>query len=51
MISTDKVMVGKQIKIDNIRVRFEVLTVVTIKLTDFSDVMLCGPVNVYSHFR
>jgi len=51
VISTDKGMVGKKIKMDNILVRFEVLTVLTMKLTDFNDVMLCGLVNVYSHLR
>jgi hypothetical protein len=34
VISTDKGMVGKKIKMDNILVRFEVLTVVAMKLTD-----------------
>ena len=50
VISTDKGMVGKKIKMGNILVRFEVLTLVTMKLTDFNDVMLRGLVNVYSHF-
>jgi len=36
---------------DKILVRFEVLTMVTMNLTDLKDVMLCDLVNVYSQFR
>jgi len=46
-----KGMIGKKIKMDKILVRFEVLTMVTMNLTDLKDVMLCDLVNVYSQFR
>jgi len=47
VVSTDKGMVGKKIKMDNLLGTHSG----DYEINNFNHVMLCGLVNVYSHFR